>query len=37
MRESLPLHRMEVERVGADLLVSGSLHAEAESGEGEYD
>ena len=37
MRESLPLHHMEVERVGADVLVSGYLHAEAESGEGEYD
>jgi diaminohydroxyphosphoribosylaminopyrimidine deaminase / 5-amino-6-(5-phosphoribosylamino)uracil reductase len=26
MRESLPLHRVEVERVGADVLVSGYLN-----------
>jgi diaminohydroxyphosphoribosylaminopyrimidine deaminase/5-amino-6-(5-phosphoribosylamino)uracil reductase len=37
MRQSLPLHRMEVERVGADVLVSGYLHAGAESGEGGCD
>jgi diaminohydroxyphosphoribosylaminopyrimidine deaminase/5-amino-6-(5-phosphoribosylamino)uracil reductase len=32
MRQSLPLHRMEVERVGADVLVSGYLHPAPESG-----
>jgi diaminohydroxyphosphoribosylaminopyrimidine deaminase / 5-amino-6-(5-phosphoribosylamino)uracil reductase len=32
MRESLPLHRMEVDRVGSDVLISGYLHAESESG-----
>jgi diaminohydroxyphosphoribosylaminopyrimidine deaminase/5-amino-6-(5-phosphoribosylamino)uracil reductase len=34
MGQSLPLHRMEVERVGADVLVSGYLHGEPDSTEG---
>lgn len=33
MGQSLPLHRMEVERVGADVLVSGYLHPAPESGD----
>jgi diaminohydroxyphosphoribosylaminopyrimidine deaminase/5-amino-6-(5-phosphoribosylamino)uracil reductase len=33
MSESLPLHRLEVERVGVDVLVSGYLQPESDSGE----
>jgi len=32
MGQSLPLHRMEVERVGADVLVMEYLRADSESG-----
>jgi diaminohydroxyphosphoribosylaminopyrimidine deaminase/5-amino-6-(5-phosphoribosylamino)uracil reductase len=35
MRDCLPLHHVAVERVGADVLVSGYLHTETESGQGE--
>jgi diaminohydroxyphosphoribosylaminopyrimidine deaminase/5-amino-6-(5-phosphoribosylamino)uracil reductase len=37
MGESLPLHHMEIDRVGTDLLVSGYLHSEADSDGGERD
>lgn len=37
MRESLPLHRMEVDRVGTDLLVSGYLYPGTDGGNGECD
>jgi diaminohydroxyphosphoribosylaminopyrimidine deaminase/5-amino-6-(5-phosphoribosylamino)uracil reductase len=37
MKDSLPLHRLEVERVGADVLVSGYLHSGAENGIAECD
>jgi diaminohydroxyphosphoribosylaminopyrimidine deaminase/5-amino-6-(5-phosphoribosylamino)uracil reductase len=32
MRDSLPMHRMEIERVGADVLVSGYLNPESDTG-----
>jgi diaminohydroxyphosphoribosylaminopyrimidine deaminase/5-amino-6-(5-phosphoribosylamino)uracil reductase len=37
MGESLPLHHMEIDRVGTDLLVSGYLHSGADSDGGERD
>jgi diaminohydroxyphosphoribosylaminopyrimidine deaminase / 5-amino-6-(5-phosphoribosylamino)uracil reductase len=37
MSESLPLHHVEVERIGVDVLVSGYLRAEKGSGENECD